>query len=216
MGTARRLSMIAAVGAALALAACGGGGGSKSTSAGGTAPTSPAATPAPTVAASTAGAAIPGPIPVVAPNGFERVERLCYSVALPKGSVNRAETSCLMRAHWDPTGGVYFQPDPYAKSLAEMVSRFKSDKNVHPLIVDKDITVGGFPAHMFVEDNHTVTGPAQGATVVVYLPSKSYEMEGTEVNAFNIIGNYSTAAQYPDYGANDKAFDAIIASVQWK
>jgi hypothetical protein len=217
MGTARRLSIVVAVGAASVFAACGGGGGSKSTSAGGTASTSPAASTATTVVASTAAGATAGPIPVVAPNGFERVERLCYSVLLPKGNdANSGENSCVMRSHWDPVGGVYFQPDPYAKSLSEMVSRFKSDKNLHPLIVDRDMTVGGIPGHMFVEDTHTVTGPAQQATVVVYLPSKSYQVQGVPVSAFTISGNYSTAAQYPQYGANDKAFDNVVASVQWK
>jgi hypothetical protein len=121
-----------------------------------------------------------------------------------------------MSAHWEPTGGAYFQPDPSAQSLGEMVTRFKSDKNLHPLIVDKDITVGGFPGHMFVEDNKTASGPGQTANVLVYLTNKSYQVQGVPVSAFTITGNYTTAAQYPDEGANDKAFDNVVASVQWK
>lgn len=215
----RRLVTVAACIAVVA-GACGGGGSKKTTASPSTvgAPSSTeAATTSTTTAGAGASAAGAGPIPLAAPQGFERVERLCYSVLLPKGNdANTGENSCSMRAHWDPVGGVYFQPDPFAKSLTEMIDRFKSDPNRHPLKVDRDLTVGGFPAHLFVEDNRGATGPDETATTVVYLDAKSYDVQGAPVKAFNITGDYSTAAEFPDYGARDKVYDTIIASVQFK
>ena len=158
-------------------------------------------------ASSTSQSSAPKAIP-----GYVTLDKLCYSIQVPKDNDAGAENSCLFSAHFgaDKTTVInfsYFTKN--SEGLDANVAALKDSgaKMKDTLVSEETVKIGGIDSKKLIFKG---AGTYATPTVHYLIPTNKYKVNGVPITGFEVI-----SASY-DKPENKTIIDNIMSSVQWK
>jgi len=145
--------------------------------------------------------------------GYVTLDKLCYSIQVPKDNDAGAENSCLFSARFGAQRlpGINFtyftKPseglDVNVANLKESEAKLK-----HTLFSEENVKIGGIDSKKLI---FKLTGYDSETQVVYFLiPTTKYKVSGVPITGFQVISSYY---QRPEYKT---VIDNIMSSIQWK
>ncbi|MEI8338921.1 MAG: hypothetical protein WCF91_03265 [bacterium] len=159
-------------------------------------------------ASNTAQSSAPKAIP-----GYVTLDKLCYSIQVPKENDAGAENSCLFSARFgaQKLPGINFtyftKPseglDANVASLKESEAKLKNT-----LFSEENVKIGGIDSKKLIFKGTGYSSETQ--TVHYFIPTNKYKVSGVPITGFYVI---SSLYEKPEYKS---VIDNIMSSVQWK
>jgi len=144
--------------------------------------------------------------------GYVTLDKLCYSIQVPKDNDAGAENSCLFSAHFgaDKTTVInfsYFTKN--SEGLDTNVAALKDSgaKMKDTLVSEETVKIGGIDSKKLIFKG---AGTYATPTVHYLIPTNKYKVNGVPITGFEVI-----SASY-DKPENKTIIDNIMSSVQWK
>lgn len=145
--------------------------------------------------------------------GYVTLDKLCYSIQVPKENDAGAENSCLFSAHFgaQKLPGINFtyftKPseglDANVASLKESEAKLKNT-----LFSEANVKIGGIDSKKLIFKGTGYSSETQ--TVHYLIPTNKYKVNGVPITGFYVI---SSLYEKPE---NKTIIDNIMSSIQWK
>lgn len=147
-----------------------------------------------------------------APAGYVPLEKLCYTVHVPKDNDAGAENDCVFSARFGEeklTSMTVSHFVKYNENIDSNVANFKAteSKSGSTIVGEENLKVGGIDARKIVTKGK---GAYALTTAHIFVGTNKYKVDGVSVTGFEII-----APSY-DLAENKVIIDNIITSWQWK
>ncbi len=147
----------------------------------------------------------------------DTINTLCYSFNVPVPhetlpTENACDTPIIFYGSTSSAGIDVMPAANGAKSLAEMVTRWKKDYATYTIVKEEKTKVAGLDAQRILHRSGPESnGGSASVAYIVYTAPKPYAVQGVKVEGFTISGGYD--AKNAD---SIKGMDSIIASWAWK
>lgn len=144
--------------------------------------------------------------------GYVTLDKLCYSIQVPKDNDAGAENSCLFSARFgaDKTTAInfsYFTKNNENLDVNVALVKKNEEMSKGTLLSEESVKIGGIDSKKLVFKSGG-TYPIQ--TVHYMIPTTKYKVQGVPITGFEVI---STLYEKPE---NKTIIDNIMSSIQWK
>jgi len=156
-----------------------------------------------TVTTNTTGRTIPG---------YVALDKLCYTIQVPKDNDAGSENSCLFSARFgaDKTASMnmtYFTKNNEGIDANIAALKENETKTGNTLVSEESVKIGGIDSKKLV---FKVNGATPSETAHYLIPTTKYQVQGVPITGFELI------SPLYDRPANKTIIDNIVSSIQWK